>query len=259
MCIIRSAFTQAFDSFIQLLCFAYVNSEAFRRAVEAVDTTNNNVCTMIQYMTKSGVNASLYKMRVNILKDIFTVDKLPHAICRINAVCSISELVNKVWLSPVITELSACSSDRCPMPVRTFTHPVLNVHFNAHRGIDQLEEALLTSIQGRTTKCYSAFAEYVTLKEEDFVLDETVSDWPLCSGCRTRTMSCNNDYIFIECTVEGRRFVDANAKLCEVPQFLSIRNANLSLMGVIGYVGGKSALDVGHWVRLFAQPAVHSL
>ena len=108
--------TCAFDSFAQVMCVAYCDSDNVRNWF---GTVNNKFTELVCNIVSHGVTTSAYKVRADILRLVFDTEVLPHGVCTINVTCSVSSLVSEVWLPAVFLEISQCSSAVCPSKIRT--------------------------------------------------------------------------------------------------------------------------------------------
>lgn len=114
---------------------------------------------LVRSVVINGVTMSAYKMRVEILRHIFDTEVLPHGLCRINVTCSVSSLVDELWLSNVYSEASECSSAVCPSKVRTNYFKILTVELQKSEVLTQLQQYMQRAMNKRTTKCCIAITE----------------------------------------------------------------------------------------------------
>lgn len=198
-------------------------------------------------MTK-GVNLSAYRLQAKILQLVVDTEVLPYDVSRINVTCSVSCSVNDIWLESMFTERSRCSSDLCPAKVRINTFRTLTVQFSNSETVIDLERAVNQALQQRTTNCCTPITEYIeSLTPDSYIMDKTVSLWPICSGIRTITTTVDGCCLFAEViqpTPHGT--VEVQTKLCDVQTVMFI-GKSFNLRGLIGFCGGKSASSVGYY------------
>jgi hypothetical protein len=140
--------TCAFDAFVQLICLAYCDSAAFK---SVVDEREETVFSLIRHVTTSGVGTAVYKQRAQIMKDVFDIERLPANVNRIHGECCIASLVKAIWLLPVISEVSICSSANSPNEGRENEMQILTVHQSAEDEITVLEQRMQRSLEDRNT------------------------------------------------------------------------------------------------------------
>lgn len=239
--------TCAFDAFVQLLCSAYHDSVALKALV---DRQNETLFKLIRQVSQHGVGTVAYKQRAEIMKAVYNIQRLPENIYRINGECCIASLVKTVWLFPVITEVSLCSSENCPDATRTNELQILTVQLSNAEQIVMLEKHIQTVLRDRITNCLKEVTEYSDqLDSGSYVVDRTLSDWPLCDGRRTCTMRINDNYFFAEVIVPNpHSTIEVAARLLDLPQHVTVQNKTFFLRGVIGFTGGTKKTDIGHYV-----------
>lgn len=238
--------TCAFDSFVQILCVAYCDSDNVRNLFGKLDI---RLADLVRSVVTNGVTMSAYKMRAEILRQIFDTEVLPHGLGRINATCSVSSLVNEVWLPEVFTEISECSSAVCPSKVRTNNFKILTVQLQKSEFMTHLQYCMQRTLCHRSIKCCTPITEYNDeMTTDDYLIDKTVSDWPICVGKRCISTAVCGEFLFIEVIQPDVSVaVAVEAKLATLPVILNI-DKQFRVRGVIGFFGGKSVNSVGHYI-----------
>jgi len=241
--------TCAFDVFVQILCVAYCDSDECKTFLENDDS---DISKLVCHIVRKGVNISAYQLRAKVLSLAFDTKVSPYRVCAINAACTMSFLVNTVWFFQTQLEESICSSKLCPDMARKINSTIITVQlreFNTVRQVGKLQSKLDEAMKNKTTRCYTNITEYCpTLTAEDFVLDTTISEWPICSGTRTTTTTVCGDFLFIEVIEPNpQHTVELTCKLSDLPVQLTT-NRTFTLRGVATFVGAKSAKSVGHYI-----------
>jgi hypothetical protein len=245
--------TCAFDCFVQMLCVSGCESAVCRKFFE-VNEYESDLCKLICIMLRTGVNVSVYNLRAKILTLVYDAKISPQRMCHVNAVCSISFQVEAVWFFPTLREESTCSCELCPQKTRTRHSTIITVQFRESDTVGevkQLERKVNDAMKPRVTRCLTKITEYrASQTEADFVLDYSVSQWPMCSGSRSTSTSVCGDFLFIE-VIEASPpcAVEMTCQLSDLPVQLTC-DKSYQLRGVATFVGGKLVNSVGHYIAL---------
>jgi hypothetical protein len=191
------------------------------------------VFSLIRHVTTNGVGTAVYKQRAQIMKDVFEIERLPANVNRINGECCIASLVKAIWLLPVISEVSTCSSANCPNNRTDNEVQVLTVHQSMEDEVTVLEQRMQRSLEDRHTNCLAEVKEYADdLDSTSCLTDASISPWPTCIGRRINKMTINGSYLFAEvikpnvnCTVE------VEVRLCDIPEAVHLQSNTFLLRG----------------------------
>jgi hypothetical protein len=151
--------TCAFDSLIQALAAAYCDSRSFKNFLDNVDPLP--VINLIKQLVNA-VNSNAYKLRANILADIFSERLLRSSvnenIYTIDCVCNVETIIDKsfhfIFSLKVFEKCSnrSCNNERCEG--LHFTPANINILLN--EGMAELQTAIdssVSSIENKARHC----------------------------------------------------------------------------------------------------------
>lgn len=86
--------TCAFDAVTQLLCCAFCDSASFNKIVSACDDI---FCKLINQLARSSVSLKCYRMRAEILSQLFSAKEMPTGLWHIDCYVHAARITNEAW------------------------------------------------------------------------------------------------------------------------------------------------------------------
>jgi len=144
--------TCAFDSILQLFIAAYFDKDNIK---ELINTESNNIFfKLVNDMVSHGVRKTSYRLRAEILKQIFSSNILPNNCILIDCQVTIGYLCGKLFAQyPTFREISRCANC-CTERLKVL--PLINNEFNTliRKDFTRLEkDIILQSQRCNQTNC----------------------------------------------------------------------------------------------------------
>ena len=226
--------TCAFDSIIQILSSAYIDSVEYAVFVQE---SQLSVTRILDLMAKKQVTHAVYNERAKILFPHFNTTLTFGSAATLKCESTTGLMANVLLHdAPTLSFVSTCGSSQCPQELRT----EYNCFVSLDRPVNGLQD-LQTSLQSYLAASYTPC---------NVSIPEATEKSLYCDGIRRTEKSLVSGHLFVEVMDSNpEMIVECRCSLQEVPQKLNLEAKIYLLRGVVAFRGPKRASrkSVGHY------------
>lgn len=208
--------TCCFDSIVQLMASGVCDSETFKELV-LLNTERIKIAEIVNDLVRHGVTKKTYRLRAEILTEIFETQENPCGIISLSAETEVGNLLPKLDFHTCAIKTIECTE--CLY----------------------LDAQFLNSVEVCVSNGYFGFSDLQN--ETKFT---SVGDCSQCNGTLQEKTEFSLTHIFIEPLNLDAKTFELYTSLDNIPKTIIINETTYILRGVIGYVG--STKGVGHFI-----------